>query len=379
MLISSASPQELVDWFHTRQEQQRLLCVLLAPSDADQQKLASLIANLDEADTALGRKVAFLLLDPTTNNALGIDQPRGEVAAFPGYAFPSSQHPEKFIRPLRNEQTFQDLGHDWEELRGRIARNSSKATAQFVPEFAELFAISPAEQPCLCVLVKGLDQSVVLPLGDDWSEATLIALMTQLHNIADQTPNFRAAYQHLEADGPQSLLPPLEKAVEEINEHISTLTQVLERILVRHDGTASDIEIMAGFVADRCPGTARLQLAFSQMSFSSAPDLKNDRDLLRATKLMTKISTIRNKINNDRKRKDIVVSLADQAQLVVESRAQLFDSLNKLQPLRLVSTSTVNGHLLSKLKSNLEWIDLVGNAHEKVASAVYWCMKLLSK
>lgn len=94
---------------------------------------------------------------------------------------------------------------------------------------------------------------------------------------------------------------------------------------------------------------------------------------------MTKISTIRNKINNDRKRKDIVVSLADQAQLVVESRAQLFDSLNKLQPLRLVSTSTVNGHLLSKLKSNLEWIDLVGNAHEKVASAVYWCMKLLSK
>jgi uracil phosphoribosyltransferase len=36
MIITAATPQDLVDWFHTRQEHQRVLCVLLAPSQEDQ-------------------------------------------------------------------------------------------------------------------------------------------------------------------------------------------------------------------------------------------------------------------------------------------------------------------------------------------------------
>ncbi|MCU7646033.1 hypothetical protein [Pseudomonas piscis] len=380
MLISSASPQALVDWFHTRQTEQRLLCVMLAPSDADQQKLASLIANLDEADSAMGRKVAFILLDPTTDNTLGIlEQPGGNVVAFPGRASPSLQPGNQPIRALRDEQTFRDLGPGWEDLRKRMARNSSKATAQFVPAFAELFAISPSEQPCLCVLVKGLDKSVVLPLGSDWSTTSLLALMTQLHEIANRTPDFRSAYQQLEIGDLRSALPPMQKALEEIDESISTLTQVLEKLLSRYQGTDSDRHMVASFIADQCPGTNRLLQIFNELSFNADPDFQEDPQALRAEKLMAQIGKIRNRIRNDRQRRETALSLADQAQMIVESRKQLFISLNELRPLREVSTSTINIQLLGGLKNQLEWIDLVGNTQEKVVSAVEWCLKLFSK
>lgn len=380
MLISSASPQALVDWFHTGQTEQRLLCVMLAPSDADQQKLASLIANLDGADSAMGDKVAFILLDPTTDNTLGIvEQPGGNVVAFPGRAFPSQQPGNKPIRALRDEQTFQDLGPGWEDLHKRMARNSSKATAQFVPAFAKLFAISPSEQPCLCVLVKGLDKSVVLPLESDWSETSLLALMTQLHEIANHTPDFRSAYQQLEIGDLRSAIPPMQKALEEIDESISTLTQVLEKLLSRYQGTDSDRDRVASFIADQCPGTKRLLQVFSELSFNANPGFQEDPQALRAEKLMARIGTIRNRIRNDRQRREIVLSLADQAQMIVESREQLFISLNKLRSLREVSTSTINTRSLGGLKNQLEWIDLVDNTQEKVVSAVEWCMKLFSK
>ncbi|WP_025128059.1 hypothetical protein [Pseudomonas sp. PH1b] len=383
MLISSASPQELVDWFHTRQEpltQQPLLCVLLAPRNADQKKLTKLIADLDDVDRAMGSKVGFILLDPKATTTLAIDRSGGEVAAFPGQVLSSAQHPGDDIRALRDEQAFQDLGQNWEKVQQRIARDTSKATARFVPEFLELFEISPEDQPCLCVLVKGLDESVVLPLGRDWSAEQLISLLEKLRVIANQLPDFHSAFQSVKTAGPEHLLPALKKATKEIDEHILTLESVLEKIHSRYAGTADDHTTLATFHADRYPGTAQLQRVFSQLSYSSVAAFQDDLQVKRAGKLMSQIGEIRNKIHrNDQQCRQVALSIADKAQLIVESRTQMLDALSRLQAgaSRVVSTSTLNRQALGNLKSGLEWIDLGGNAQEKLTRAVGWCVKLI--
>ncbi|HCL4227676.1 TPA: hypothetical protein N2C25_005936, partial [Pseudomonas aeruginosa] len=88
MLITSATPQELVDWFHTRQEDQRIMCVMLAPELEDQQKLKELTLRFAAADAWLGSEVAFILLDPNGDSAVGLNRGMGEVGAFSGTAFP---------------------------------------------------------------------------------------------------------------------------------------------------------------------------------------------------------------------------------------------------------------------------------------------------
>lgn len=379
MLISSASPQELVDWFHTRQEQQRLLCVLLAPSSTDQKKLTELIADLEQADVVMGRKVGFILLDPKATTALAIERSGGEVAAFPGNLLSSTQHPGDDIRVLRDEQVFREIGPNWEEVQQRAAKDTSKATARFVPEFADLFEISPEDLPCLCILVKGLDESAVVPLGKNWSAEQLISLLTTLHAIANQTPNFREAFQDLKAKNPEQFLQPLKNSVAKIEEHISTLTNVLETIHSRYGGNADDHTILAGLRADRYPGTAHLQRAFSQLSYSSVAEFQSDLQVKRAGKLMSQIGEIRNTISrNDQERRQIALSIADKAQVIVESRAQMFDALSRLQAgaPRVARTSTLNSHALRNLKSGLEWIELGGNAQKNITSAVGWCTKL---
>ena len=94
---------------------------------------------------------------------------------------------------------------------------------------------------------------------------------------------------------------------------------------------------------------------------------------------MSQIGEIRNTISrNDQERRQIALSIADKAQVIVESRAQMFDALSRLQAgaPRVARTSTLNSHALRNLKSGLEWIELGGNAQKNITSAVGWCTKL---
>ena len=99
--------------------------------------------------------------------------------------------------PLRDKEVFRDMCTAGDSYREEIANKSARAMALFVPEFMELFAVSHSELPALCVLVKGLNKSVVLPLGKDWSSVSLLELLGRISSLADNLPNFQVQYQLL--------------------------------------------------------------------------------------------------------------------------------------------------------------------------------------
>lgn len=375
MLISAATPQELIDWFHTRQEDQRILCIMLAPTNEDQAKLAELIEDLSYADAVLGSEVAFLLLHPSANNALGLDKRFGGVLAFKGCAFPPSQSSTELAHPLRETPIFRELSSEWEPIQKSIAMESSKAMARFAPDFMNLLQVSQRELPCLCVLVKGLDESVVFPLGQGWNPTTLMTLLSGIRDIADTLPNFRVEFETLLVTIPTSVRT-LEETIFAINAKTRKIVSVLKRILHRNQGTEADTTLIADFIAQKCPSTKQLEEILTRLSFSAST---TDQQIPKVIKLMRKLEEFRNDTQGDLARRQYILSIADKAKQLVETRVQIFTSLQSLQVGCVTPTSATNFRLLKGIKTTLEWINLSGDAGEKVLKAAEWCFRLFDK
>lgn len=376
MLITSATPQELINWFHDRQEEQRVLCVMLAPAQEDQQKLSLLIGDLFNADAALGQEIAFLLLHPNANTPLGIDKGYGRFATFRGSAFPS-HHNNDLAYSLRDVEIFRDMSSEGEHYRQEIAYESAKSTALFAPDFMKLFNISPNELPAMCTIVKGLDASIVLPLGKDWTPDSLLTLLRSIRSLADNLPNFRAEYQTL-SDKLPAKLPALSESMREINAKVAHITEVLERLVHRYEGTENDRTVIADFIARSCPSSAQLEYILENISFSSNDRYLRDNQVKRVISLMMKVEFVRDEIAKDLRSRTYVLSIADRAKHLVERREKLFQDINNIREARVKINSHGTSRSLSRVKSCLDGINLTGDLTEKLLIGIDWVRKLVS-
>lgn len=376
MIITSATPQELVYWFHVKQDKQRVLCVMLAPAQEDQKKLVSLIGDLFNADATLGKEIAFLLLHPKANKPLGLDKGYGEFATIPGCAFPSNGHRGPAYS-LRDAEIFRDMSDEFEFHRKDIAIQSAKSTASFVPEFMELFGVSQSELPALCVLVKGVDDSIVLPLGNDWTTGSLLKLLGEIRSLAEKLPNFRSEYQTLANEVPAKLRV-LSDSTREIQAKITKIVEILERLVGRYSGTEVDRTAIADFVARDCPSSPQLQELLTTLSFSSVSRYLKDGQVAKVMKLMMRIENLRDELQNDLESRAYVLSITERAQQLTEGREKLFQELASIQNVRLKNTSSETSRLLSRIRSGLEGINLAGDLGEKLLNAMEWVRKLVT-
>lgn len=376
MIITSATPQELVNWFHTRQEDQRILCVMLAPAQDDQRKVSRLVAELFDADAALGNEIAFLLIHPSANTPLGLDKGYGEFATLLGSAFPIHEDRRRLAYSLRNTEVFRDMSNNGDPYRQEIADKSARAMALFVPEFMQLFGVSQRDLPAMCVLVKGLDDSIVLPLGKGWTQDSLLALLGCIRSIADELPNFRTEFRSL-ADEVPGKLKSVSEVTRELDAKIAHIVEILERLLRRYQGTEEDSTLIADFIARGCPSSDQLQGVLGRLSFCSNERYVKDGQVTKVAALMTRLEAVRAALSVDLQSRRYVLSIADRSQQLVERRTQLLQALQELRDARVTTTSTMASGSLSRVRSALEGINLTGDLGEKMFGAIEWVRKLV--
>lgn len=375
MIITSATPHELVHWFHSRQEEQRVLCVMLAPAQEDQRRVSRLIAELFDADAALGEEVAFLLIHPNANTPLGLDKDCGEFATFRGSAFPPRGH-QDLAYSLRDVEVFRDMSNEGAPYRQEVAEKSARAMAFFVPEFMKLFGVLPHELPAICVLVKGLDESIVLPLGKEWTQDSLLELLGRIRAVADNLPNFRAEYQTLAVGVPAKLLS-VSEADREIDAKVTHIVDILERLVRRHAGTEVDRTVIADFFARGCPSSTQLQDLLGRLSFSRSSRYLKDGQVSKAVALMSKVEAVRDGLSQDLQSRRFVLSIADRAKQLVERREQLFQEIDSLREARIVVTSNGTSGSLGRVRSTLDGVNLAGDLGEKLIAAMDWVRRLV--
>jgi len=354
-----------------------VLCTLLAPSQNDQAKLTALIEDMYQTDAVLGDEIAFLLLHPGAQTPLGLDKGYGEFATLRGTAFVGTARKRDLAYSLRETQVFRDMSRDGDSYRKEIAEKSSKAMALFVPEFMELFGVRPSEVPALCILVKGMDESVVVPMAKDWTVETVLEVLGKLRNLADSLPNFNSEYQTLAAPLPLKL-PKLEEATREIDAKSKQIEEILERLLGRHGATEGDRNLVAGFVARKLPDTVQLECVLSALSFIHTERYGRDGQALKVRTLMKRLEFVRLSLRADFQAREYVLSVADRAQAIVLRREKLLEDIRSIPSARLVATTQLSAQPLRKIRNGLENINLAGDLGEKFMTGIEWLKKLAS-
>jgi hypothetical protein len=223
----------------------------------------------------LGDEVALLLLHPGASTPLGLDRGYGKFATLRGTAFPPTRYRPALAYALRDTDVFRDMSSEGGIYCQEIAEKSSRAMALFVPEFMRLFGVAHSELPAMCVLVKGLDQSVVLPLGREWDAAALLALLGSIREASDRLPNFQAEYKTL-ADELPAKLPSAQEAVRELDAKTAHISEILERLLRRHAGSDEDRNLVAHLLSRGLPSVEQLDAVLARLSFSRAERFQKD-------------------------------------------------------------------------------------------------------
>ncbi len=376
MIITSATPKELINWFHTRQEDQRILCVMLAPAQEDQRRISELVAELYAVDAALGDEVAFLLIHPNAKTLLSLDNDHGKLPTLSGNAFPVQEEQPDLAYPLRRTEVFRDISAASMLYRQEIADESARAMAYFTNDFMRLFGVSALDLPALCVLIKGLDESIVLPLGQGWTNALLLSHLKSLGGIASDLPNFQAEFQDLANELPLKLQSASE-ATYEIEAELAHIAKILETLLRRYQGNENDVMVIADFIARGCPSQEQLECVLNRLSFSSNERYVRDGQVTKVASLMARVEAIRTELNLDFQCRRYVLSIADRAKQLVERRNQLFQAIQDLRTSRLTKTSKIASGSLGRVRSAMEVINLTGDVGERLLASIDWVRKLL--
>ncbi|MGA4099920.1 hypothetical protein ACI2S5_02915 [Ralstonia nicotianae] len=376
MIVTSATPTELVNWFHSRQDTQRVLCVLLAPSKGDQQKITDLVDDLYATDAVLGEEVAFLLLHPGANTPLGLDKGYGGFATLRGTAFPGSSRNRELAYSLRDAEVFRDMSSDVGIYRQQIAEKSSRAMALFVPEFMKLFSVAVTDLPALCVVIKGLNESAALPLGSAWTVKNLVSMLAMIRAAADQLPDFQHEFQSL-ADAVPAKLQPVSEVVREIEAKTSKIIVILDRLIQRHHGTESDRTLLSDYVARGCPGQAELQISLDRVSFRNASRFLRDGQVTKVLALAGRLESLRSELDDDLSSRRYVLTVADRARQLVERRAQLLKAIQGLGHARFTLTSDSSSEALRKVGAVINGVKMAVDLGEKLVTGLSWLRKLV--
>jgi len=377
MLISSATPETLITWFHSAaQVSQKLLCVLLAPAERDQRSLAALIENVYEADSILNNDVAFLLLHPGVDTPLGLFKGMGEFATLRGLAFPTRSPHGDLLYPLREAAPFRDMSDEAGKARSEIASQSARAMARFVPEFVNLLNIAPLELPALCVLVRGVDDAVALSLDANWTKDDLSLLLKRIRNVIDGAPNFQHEYRLLAAIAPADV----KRADNEVLEREAKWRRVcaaLEMVARRHGATETDVELITEFIASGTGQTSDLDALIASLSFAASPRFVTDAQIQMARRLMVRVEEIRESLSSDAMARQYVVSISERAEELVKQRDHIFAELRSVKGASIWRSSNQNAAPLSKIRRTLESINLAGDLGEKLFVAIKWAQLLV--
>jgi hypothetical protein len=376
MLISSATPQELIDWFHKGHHGQSILCVLLAPAQTDQVKLTALIQEVYATDAMLGPEVAFLLLHPDAKKPLGLMGPGG-IPVLQGTVFPDQGKAHSHVAlPLRDTLLFSDVNTEHDVQRQEIARQSARAMAYFVPEFMRIFGIPTDELPALCVSVKGIGESVVVPLGPQWQGEDLPAIFAEIQKLAINARQVGETLHELVHSLPGKI-SRLEQAVEQIESTKRKIGFALEGLLSRHQASQTDRKILSEFFTRESQSVEDFNTALMILSIAGSRRFLKDERIQKIQGLLNRMDELRDEFGTDRFSPNVIQPIAEQSKVLAEQRAHLHSEIRKIRNGHLVRTTTSPENMLTRVERHLTLLDRVYKLGRRGFAAFEGLRKLL--
>jgi hypothetical protein len=170
MILSCATPLQIIEWFQSGQSKADVLCILLAPSSEDRQRVRQLAQDFFRFDALMRERIHFVLSYPGAQSPLSIRDEQGAVAVFPG---------ESLYRPVRG--TYAELSGFYESQAIDLIATQM---ALFVPEFMNILGVEPESLPALCVLVQGQAQIKVIKMDARWNTDDVHSWLLKLAKIA---------------------------------------------------------------------------------------------------------------------------------------------------------------------------------------------------
>jgi hypothetical protein len=378
MLISSVTPQELVDWFHMdHRHGQTILCVLVAPAQSDQEKLAATIENAYKADAMLGNEVAFLLLHPKTKEAVALGGV-GVIPVLQGTTFSSSRHEDALPRALRDTELFRDVSSEHHFLRQEISKQSARTMARFASEFMDLFGVNADELPALCILVRGLRESVVVPLHENWAQNDLLRLFAQLQKCTSEARDAGESYGFFVHSLPKRLRR-LEQVADELQAKRANVIKLVDALLFRHKASGSDLQMMADFFASEVPNAASFIRIVEALSIGSSERFRKDGRIAKAQHMLERLAALRADSHFDRESSLVVQSVAERAEALLMQRTRLLANVREIRNGRLVATMK-GTHNFDQVEGRIKMFERVVGLSQKsvgVLSAIGKMMRQL--
>lgn len=352
MIITSATPDQIVQWFHTADHGQELLCIVLGTSKDDRRKFTSLIREFFEVDAVLGNRVAFLVLHPKAEKAIGLHEGFGRFAVLNGE-----------VHTLRDSQAFRDVSDEGEAYRSQIARECARTMARLVPDFMDLFGVTAAELPAACTLIRGRPEAIIAPLGRDWKDADLRAYLDALGRIANRTAkvdpiNFQSLTAHTAL---------LEDGLRELAAKRKNIGSTLDQLARRHKATDSDRRKLAEFLAAPHLDAMALDSVLSNLSFAAAERFKKDGQALKLTRLVSRTAELRQQLGEQLLNETYLKSITEQAEELQRVRAETARLAGQIRITRNAAASRLPAPIVERALRLAEYINTTGDLGEKVA------------
>jgi hypothetical protein len=235
--------------------------------------------------------------------------------------------------------------------------------ARFVPDFMRELRVSAADLPALCLVVCGLPDAVVIPLGADWSPATLRALFVRVREATDDLPDFREGISFLIERAPA---PPerLDDHERELSGKRRALTEALNALARRYAATEPDIDRMAAFSAGDVAVSAFDEMV-DGLSFAGNARFRKDGQLDKARRVVARIVELRELLGEEPFHR-YALDVGMRAEALEARRRQLYDSLTAIGCTRLVRTPGTNVGQLATVWGGLEKTNLLWDVGSKL-------------
>ncbi|WP_157281103.1 hypothetical protein [Pelomonas sp. Root1237] len=369
MIVSPSTPRAVVEWFHIQQRSHIALCVLLAPSQEDIAKQTSLVNSVLEADSVLGDEIAMLFCSsygsPDGTADFGVATSKESASGIPKHS-----EGKRIVYPLR--ELWSGAGDQ-----ARIAQQLSHGTAAFVPEFISLFRVGSSELPALCVVIRGIDECLVVPLGKAWTPTEMMAIFGQLRHAIDSLPDFLAEYRSLANEVPFKL-PIVKDALGEITAKKREVGTLIDALFERYGANDQDRDLGADFLASKQLKPEDLEHLISSVSFSSQERFLKDGQLAKLRKYVLRFAEVRASLSLELEARAFVVSIEDRAKAIVKRREKLYEELQQIRNARIFIRTNHSARPISRIRNVLDGISTVQEYELKIRTAYEWATKLVA-
>ena len=175
MQEADATPIAIVNWFRDGHSNSDVMLLWVSGERHHEKTLRDLLHEVAALDTVLLDNVTFLFLSHA----------RAPAVIRSGEDFECA--------PFRGLNRLDFLDNDAEQT--RVAR----ATMRGAAEFAKALGLTPSDVPCVVVLVRGIEENIVVTMGPGM---TLGGLRTWLQSVVDAVTRHRKRSDELELAAP---------------------------------------------------------------------------------------------------------------------------------------------------------------------------------